>query len=89
MKTKADYDILLNLHERIKNDSQEIILTKPEQDALKIILEDIQGDYIPTALQMDRQKMNIKHLQSIDYEKDPRRWESVMSKCREFENQFC
>lgn len=86
MKIDVLYEKVLDAIEKLQTDKP---LDKQEKDEVLKVLLAVQGDYLPSRLELDMQISNIKAMDKVDYEKNPDLWERLNRETTEFENKYC
>lgn len=86
MKVNADYNLI---HRAIDSIKLGIPLEKSESKELVLLLNAVQGDYIPTKEEIAKQEVNIELINTIDIDKNREQWDRVYNQCRDFENKYC
>ncbi|MGX7745668.1 hypothetical protein [Rhodopseudomonas parapalustris] len=86
MKVNVDYEMVLNTTDKLIRGE---VLTKKETKDIITVLVAVQGDYIPTRYELEKQKRNVERLDEIDVDKSPNTLNCVLDECTEFENKYC
>lgn len=86
MKVNVNYSVV---HEAIDSLKANNNLKENEVEAVLQVLIAIQGVYIPTKDELERQEMRLKSLDNMDYDESTKTtYDRLMEQCGLFENKY-
>ncbi|WP_036126855.1 hypothetical protein [Lysinibacillus sphaericus] len=86
MKVNVNYT---EVHIAMRKMEKQSDLTADEMEAVLKVLKAVQGDYIPSKLQLDAHRQRVHLLDQIDMDAQEERFNQILEECKTFDRQYC
>ncbi|GEM_PF-1818792 len=86
MKVNVNY---IDVHSAMRKMAEQRNLTAAEVEAVLKVLKAVQGDYIPSQLQLEAHRQRVHLLDQIDMDAQKERFNQILEECKTFDRQYC